>query len=275
MATRQVPTLPQQYSTGFSRESQRDSRTRASLFAGVAAVVYRRSDQTHGKETRGGGHAQDGSGNAGTSAGAAFGFSGRNGAQYRLHRALERDHAPTTRQLDAQVSACGQAFGGAGKRHVAAWLHLQSLLAPSRIEPTGYQGPRGARRSAAHTSDGKWLDRSYLEHPGTVELSRGTCALDGTETTSTTREAGRATRQQAIIVERTITPSALASSSERGLMLNHQLVESYRGNRTQKGRDQLFSAFFTSKGEKPTGVCVSLQTRKYINVSVCCTPCTL
>jgi hypothetical protein len=91
MATRQVPTLPQQYPTGVSRESQRDRRTRASLFADVAAVVYRRGDQTDGKETGGGGHAQDGSGNAGTSAGATFGFSRRNGAQYRLYRALERE----------------------------------------------------------------------------------------------------------------------------------------------------------------------------------------
>ena len=44
-----------------------------------------RGDQTDGKETRGGNHAQDGAGNAGTSAGAAFGFSWRNGAQYRLY----------------------------------------------------------------------------------------------------------------------------------------------------------------------------------------------
>ena len=58
---------------------------RASLFASVAAGVYRRGDQTDGKETRGGNHAQDGSGNAGTSAGATFGVSWRNGTQYRLY----------------------------------------------------------------------------------------------------------------------------------------------------------------------------------------------
>src|SRR5260221_11679015 len=98
MATRQVPTLPGQYPAGVSPESQRDRRTRASVFTGVAAGVYRRGDQTDRKETRGGNHAQDGSGNAGTSAGAAFGFWWRNRAQYRLYRALERDHAPATRQ---------------------------------------------------------------------------------------------------------------------------------------------------------------------------------
>jgi hypothetical protein len=69
----------------FRKISQRDRRTWASLFAGMAAGVYRRGDQTDAQETRGGNHAQDGSGNAGTSAGAAFGFSGRNGAHYRLY----------------------------------------------------------------------------------------------------------------------------------------------------------------------------------------------
>ncbi len=36
-----------------------------------------------------------------------------------------------------------------------------------------------------------------------------------------------------------------------------------------------YSPRITSKGENPTGVWVSLQTRRYINISVCCTPCTL
>ena len=35
------------------------------------------------------------------------------------------------------------------------------------------------------------------------------------------------------------------------------------------------STRLTSKGDNPTGVWVSLQTRRYINVSVCCTPSTL
>src|SRR2546425_5627540 len=162
----------------------------ASLFAGVAAVMYCRGDQTHGKETCRGNHAQDGAGNAGTSADATFGLSRRNSAQYRHNSALERDNPPTTRQLDTQVSACGQAPGGSGKRHVAAWLYLQSVLAPSRIEPAGCQGSREAWRSAAHGSSGQWLDRSYLEHPGTLELSRGSFALGCTKTTRTTQEAG-------------------------------------------------------------------------------------
>jgi len=76
-------------------------------------------------------------------------------------------------------------------------------------------------RSVAHSSHGQWLDRSYLEYVGTLELSCGSCALGGTETTGTPSEADRAIRQQ------TTTPSTLASSSERGFMLNHHLVESY------------------------------------------------
>ena len=69
--------------------------------------------------------------NAGASAGTAFSFSWRDCVQYRLYRALEREHAPATRQLDAQVPACGPAPGSARKRHVAAWLYVQFLLAPS------------------------------------------------------------------------------------------------------------------------------------------------
>jgi hypothetical protein len=55
--------------------------------------------------------------------------------------------------------------------------------------------------------------------------------LGGTETTWTTKKAGSAPRQEAPASERTITPSTLASSSERSFMLNHQLVESYRVRR--------------------------------------------
>jgi hypothetical protein len=69
----------------FLKTRQRDSRKRASLFAGVTAPVHRRSDQTHRKETRCGDRTQAGAGNAGASAGSAFGLSRRNGAQYGLY----------------------------------------------------------------------------------------------------------------------------------------------------------------------------------------------
>ncbi len=47
----------------YEHNNRTDRRTRASLFAGVATVVYRCGDQTDGKETRGGNHAQAGTGN--------------------------------------------------------------------------------------------------------------------------------------------------------------------------------------------------------------------
>ena len=146
VATRQVPTLPGQYPTGDTLESQRDGRTRTSLFAGVAAGVYRCGDQTDPQETHGGHHAQAGSGHAGTSAGTACGCTRRNGVQHRLYRALERNHAPATRQFDTQMSACSQTAGGAGKRHVAVGMYLQLLLAgANRSSETnvssGMEGP--------------------------------------------------------------------------------------------------------------------------------------
>src|SRR5438105_6806778 len=92
---------------GHTLESERDHRIRACLFTGVAAGVYHRGDQASGKETRGGDHTQNGTGDAGTGTGPTFVFWWRNCAQYRLYRAHERDHARATRQLDTQVSACG------------------------------------------------------------------------------------------------------------------------------------------------------------------------
>src|SRR6266566_9778506 len=65
-----------------------------------------------------------------------------NGAHQRHYPPLERDHASATRQFDAQMSAYGQAAGGARKRDVAAWLYLLSVLAASRIEPACRQGTR-------------------------------------------------------------------------------------------------------------------------------------
>ncbi len=68
----------------FRKISQRDSRARASLFAGMATLVHRRRDQTDRQQTRGGSHTQAGAGHAGTSRDTAVGLPRRNGAQYRL-----------------------------------------------------------------------------------------------------------------------------------------------------------------------------------------------
>ena len=58
--------------------SQSDRRTRASLGAGMAAGVHRRAEQTDGKATGGGEHAQGGPGNAGPGADLACGFGGED-----------------------------------------------------------------------------------------------------------------------------------------------------------------------------------------------------
>ncbi len=77
--------LSRQYPTGVSRESQRNSRTRAGLSAGVATALYRHGHQTNAKETGGRSDAEDGSGNAQASPGVACCFPRRNGAQYSLY----------------------------------------------------------------------------------------------------------------------------------------------------------------------------------------------
>ena len=60
----------------FRKTRQRDSRARASVFAGVATIVHRRSDQTDRQQTRGGSHTQTGAGHAGTSRDTAGGLGG-------------------------------------------------------------------------------------------------------------------------------------------------------------------------------------------------------
>ena len=79
----------------------------------------------------------------------------------------------------------------------------------------------------AYPCDGQWLDRSYLECLRVVTVQSGTVAVDRTETTWTTKEAGRANRHTDQMSEASITLSAFGSSSEGGFMLNHQLVRLY------------------------------------------------
>ena len=129
------------------------------------------------------------------------------------------------------------------------WLHLQSLLASPPLEPTGYQGPTGGWRSAAHRSSGQWVDRSYLERPGTLELSRRSFAVGGTKTTRTPQEVGSTRSKRPNTARCTTTSSTFASSSERGFMLNHQLMESYHLQRTDGISYIAFS--YAAKGGNP------------------------
>ncbi len=58
-----------------------------------------------------------------------------------------------------------------------ASMHVQLVLAPSRVKPTGSRKPGCAERSALDPSHGQWFGRSCLEHLGTLELSGRSLAL--------------------------------------------------------------------------------------------------
>jgi hypothetical protein len=96
-----------------------------------------------------------------------------------LNTAITLRFNGTMRQSLASLThKCRQAAGGTGKRDVAAWLYIQLLLAPSRVEPACRQGSRKSGRTIAYEISGQWLDRSCLEHPGTLELPRRSLVLD-------------------------------------------------------------------------------------------------
>ena len=102
---------------------------------------------------------------------------------------IERLNGTMRQRLASLTRTCRHAARRLAALESGMWpasLYLQSLLAPSRIEPTCRQGPRRRRCRAAHSSHGQWLDRSRLERPGTLELSRGSLALGCTKATRTT-----------------------------------------------------------------------------------------
>ena len=126
-----------------------------------------------------------------------------------------------------QVVLCSDWCASTGK------TRIHHLTRKDPEEVTSSTGKRSAEKLACCVWKGGKSVSSYLslQPPGTVELSCCSCALGGTETTWTPRQADRAPCQQATAPGRTTTPSTLASSSQRGFMLNHQLVKSYRGCR--------------------------------------------
>ncbi len=96
-----------------------------------------------------------------------------------------------------------------------ASMHLQLVLAPSRVEPTSSRNPGRAGRSAPDSRHGQWVDRSCLEHLGTLELSSRSLAVGRAKTAAATQQADSIRSPQG-----TIASWAFASSSQRGLMLN-------------------------------------------------------
>src|SRR5207253_8226872 len=78
-----------------------------------------------------------------------------------------------------------------------------------------------------YSCHGQWLDRSCLEYRRSVTLQSGTVAVGRTETTWTTKKAGTPNRHAEQTSELPIACSAFGSSSQGGLMLDHQLVWLY------------------------------------------------
>jgi hypothetical protein len=72
------------------------------------------------------------------------------------------------------------------------------------------------------------LDRSYLEYLRIVTVQSGAFAVGRTQTTWTTKKAGRANRRTDQTSELPTALSAFGSSSQGGFMLNHRLVRLYQ-----------------------------------------------
>ncbi len=92
-------------------------------------------------------------------------------------------------------------------RNVSDRLHVQFLLCPSGIEQSQTLG------KGLDPCDGQWLDRSYLECLRITPVQSGAFAMGGTETTRTTKKAGRANYQSGQTTEPPISLSAFGSSS--------------------------------------------------------------
>ena len=99
------------------------------------------------------------------------------------------------------------------------------------------------------------------------------------------KEAGRLLGVHAKTIHRYQKDGIITNYKAEPFLLVHQdeLLKLQERGFKQRNTDEIvrsrveisYSPRFTVKGENPTGVCVSLQTRRYKNVSVCCTPCTL
>ena len=115
----------------FRKTGQNDRWTRAGGLAGLARVAHRHGHQTHRQAPPDPYHSADGAWDAGAGQRAADGFVGRNRAEHRLYRALQRHDARATSLLNTQMPPRCASAGRSAHRHVPAWLHLQFLLAAS------------------------------------------------------------------------------------------------------------------------------------------------
>ena len=125
----------------------------------------------------------------------------------------------------------------APSRHVAGWLHLQLLLAASRVEPESGEVTRSPGRGSPHTCDGQRLDRSCLERARTAHLSRPAAGMADPKAARTTTHWP--TDQQGGEICAAGAPSPRTSLAKGGLMPAHQLGESYHMQTRLRSRSLL------------------------------------
>ena len=156
MATRQVPTLPQQYQTCISRQGETNGGAWSGIVAGLVKLAHWDSNQANGEQASHAGRASDESWVDGASDAPLAAFNGWASAQYIVHRTVEWNYERTAGDLNAQVPPCRSAAPGSGDGHVLDWEHLQLLLFPSRTQQTS--SGRSSEATQTNTRDGQWSD---------------------------------------------------------------------------------------------------------------------
>jgi hypothetical protein len=136
----------------------------------------------HAAKTGDRGDAPLDSGTLGASHDAVASIARRTRFEHGLYRTLEWNHARATGCVDPQMSPCSIPSCRSRSGNVFAWGDLQFLLAAPRTLQIDSPG------LSHHSSHGGRLDRSCLEHGGTLEVSNCASALVRTKATRTTKE---------------------------------------------------------------------------------------
>src|SRR6266851_2434565 len=105
MATRQVPTLPQQYQAGNTLQSQTNGGAWACLVAGLVELAHWDGDQTDGEQAPHGSYSSDEPRFDSASDAPLAAFRGRASAQHVLHRTAEWDRERTACDVNTQSVA--------------------------------------------------------------------------------------------------------------------------------------------------------------------------
>src|SRR5258708_32818989 len=106
MATRQVPTLPQQYQAGISRQSQTNGGAWACLVAGLVELAHWDGDQTDGEQAPHGSYSSDEPRVDSASDAPLAAFSGWASAPHVLQRTAEWDRERRACGGNKQAPTC-------------------------------------------------------------------------------------------------------------------------------------------------------------------------